>query len=102
MNQENVYNITAYNLYDFLLEIQNGVKQGYVLSDKNEFFPQGFVSLYTCTLVKEEKSEEVVEIATTVAENTTEVTEPVKEVTLKDVFTNAQVKSTAGRKKVQK
>ena len=102
MNQENVYNVTAYSLWDFLCEIQKAVQAGFVLSSHNSHFPQGFVSLYTCTLVKEEKSEEVVEIATVVAENTTEVTEPVKEVTLKDVVTNAQVKSTAGRKKVQK
>lgn len=89
MNQDNLYNITAYNLYDFLLEIQNAVQQGYVLSDKNEFFPQGFVSLYTCTLVKEDKPE---------VEITQEITEPVKE-----VVANEQVKNTAGRKaKVQK
>lgn len=98
MNQENTRNITAYSLWDYLCEIQKAVQEGYVLSEKNSDFPQAFVSLYTCTLVKEEKPEGVVEIAMNVVEETTQVdTTPVKEVALKDVITN-EVKKTTGRK----
>lgn len=91
MNQENTRNITAFSLWDYLCEIQKAVQEGYVLSDKNSDFPQAFVSLYTCTLVREEKPEDVVEETTQVD------TTPVKEVALKDVITN-EVKKTTGRK----
>lgn len=98
MNQENTRNITCYSLWDYLCEIQKAVQEGYVLSDKNSNFPQAFVSLYTCTLVKEEKPEEVVEIATNVAEETTkEIESPVKEVTINDIISN-EVKKSTGRK----
>lgn len=49
---ENIKSIVATNLYDMLLEVQSGVKQGYVISDKNEYFPQAYVGLYTCGMVK--------------------------------------------------
>lgn len=93
MNQENTRNITAFSLWDYLCEIQKAVQEGYVLSDKNSAFPQAFVSLYTCTLVKEEKPEGCTEIATVVAEDNT----PTNEVTIKDIVTN-QEKKTTGRK----
>ncbi len=49
MKNENQWNIVAASLYDFLVEMQKAVQAGYILSDKNEHFPQGFVSLYTAT-----------------------------------------------------
>lgn len=68
--QEDTINITENSLWNFLLAIQDGFKQGYVLSDSNANFPQGFISLYTCNLVKEP----VAEVDTVVADVTTEVT----------------------------
>lgn len=58
--------ITAYDLWNFLLEIQSAIKEGYQLSDLNKNFPQAMIGFYTCTLVREEKK--VVEMATNVAE----------------------------------
>lgn len=92
MNQENTLNITCYSLWDYLCEIQKAVQEGYVLSEKNEHFPQAFVSLYTVSLIKEDKPEEVVEIAMNTVEDNTQA----NEVTIKDIVTN-QEKKTAGR-----
>lgn len=39
-----------YGLYEFLLDVQNGVNQGYEIDDSNEGFPQVYGSLYTCLL----------------------------------------------------
>ena len=58
MQNENTKSIVATNLYDMLVEVQAAVKQGYVLSDKNEHFPQSFIGLYTCTMVKDVAKEE--------------------------------------------
>lgn len=98
MNQENTRNITCYSLWDYLCEIQKAVQEGYVLSDLNSHFPQAFVSLYTCTLVKEEKPEGVVEIAMTTVEDNTQA----KEVAIKDIVTNQEKKSTGRPAKAKK
>lgn len=42
-----------YGLWEFLLDLQQGIKQGYELDDSNEGFAQNFGSLYTCLLKKE-------------------------------------------------
>lgn len=96
-NNTDVLNIAARSLWEFLQQIQGGVKQGYVLSEDNACFPQAYISLYTVTLVKED--EPVVEIDTTVVEDVTEdfngfINVPVDEVT-------TQVKKIDGRKKVK-
>jgi len=51
---QNELNIVSHNLWDFLQAVQQGILDGYVLSDVNQHFPQAFISLYTCTLVKKE------------------------------------------------
>lgn len=58
MQYENTKSIVATNLYDMLVEVQSAVKQGFILSDLNEFYPQSFIGLYTCTLVKDVAKEE--------------------------------------------
>ena len=58
MQETNTKSIVATNLYDMLLEVQSAVKQGYVLSDRNEHYPQSFIGLYTCTMVKDVAKEE--------------------------------------------
>lgn len=49
--QEQTKSIVATNLWDMLVEVQAAVKQGYVLSDENQYYPQSFIGLYTCTMV---------------------------------------------------
>jgi len=110
MQENNTYNITAYNLFDFLLEVQKAVQKGFVLSDDNKNFPQAYISLYTCTLVKEDKfvvedatiesipaTESDVEVLKSLLEETKVEYAPVKEVTIADVVSN-QEKKTTGRK----
>lgn len=47
--------ITAYNLYDYSVALQQAVTEGYRLNTKNEYFPVQLGSnLFTCTLVKED------------------------------------------------
>ena len=92
MKNENQKNIVANSLWDFLCAIQEGVKDGFVLSSDNSCFPQGFVSLYTATLVKP------VADATT---NEVEITTPVKEVTIADIVTNELIKTAAKKPKVK-
>ena len=89
MNNE--LNITENSLWTFLVEIQDGFKQGYVLSDSNANFPQGFISLYTCNLVKEP----VVEVDTVVAEDTTVIPQKI------DASAVRQNQTNLGRKKVK-
>ena len=51
--------ITAYNLYDFSVGIQEAVLEGYRLSTENSNFPvQLGPSLYTAVLIKEEQEEQ--------------------------------------------
>ena len=52
----NTLPIVAYNLYDFLLEVEKGIKQGYTFSEDNAYFPQNMLHFYTCTLVPVEPS----------------------------------------------
>ena len=128
MKNENQINIVEASLWDFLVSIQDAVKQGYVLSDKNEHFPQGFVSLYTATLVKpvecqhdwcfnsessdgleaEFQCSKCGEISITKKEpvaasatNEVQVTTPVKELTIADIVTNELIKTTAKKPKVK-
>ena len=96
------YNITAYSLWDFLTEVQSAVQQGYVLSVDNKHFPQGYVALYTCTLIKEEKQEIETKVEAVVVQEETSVAEDTapdvdKDVTIADVVSNAK-KPTTGRK----
>ena len=91
MKNENQWNIVADSLWDFLVEMQKAVQAGYILSSDNSCFPQGFVSLYTATLVKP-----VADAAT----NEVQVTTPVKEVTIADIVTNELIK-TAKKPKVK-
>jgi hypothetical protein len=58
MQNDNTKPIVATNLYDMLVEVQSAVKQGFVISEKNEYFPQSFIGLYTCTMVKDVAKEE--------------------------------------------
>lgn len=61
MNVKETRSITAHNLYDFLLSIQDGMIEGYRLSEENSCFPvQMGPALYTCTLVKPEVEEQEV------------------------------------------
>jgi len=92
MKNENQWNIVAASLYDFLVEMQKAVQAGYILSDKNEHFPQGFVSLYTATLVKP------VAISAT---DEVEITTPVKEVTIADIVTNELIKTAVKKPKAK-
>jgi hypothetical protein len=52
----NTLSIVAYNLYDFLLEVKKGIKQGYTFSEDNAYFPQNMLHFYTCTLVEAKTS----------------------------------------------
>ena len=52
----NTISIVAYNLYDFLLEVEKGIKQGYTFSEDNAYFPQNMLHFYTCTLVEDKSS----------------------------------------------
>ena len=52
----NTLPIVAYNLYDFLLEVEKGIKQGYTFSEDNAYFPQNMLHFYTCTLVEAKTS----------------------------------------------
>lgn len=104
MNTENKYNITAYNLFDFLLEVQKAVQQGFELSSDNENFPQAHISLFTVTLIKPEV---VAKVETNVADTTTTdlgvvtAQDLTKEVTITDMVNNS-TKAPVGRKpKVQ-
>lgn len=58
MQNENTKSIVATNLYDMLVEVQSAVKQGFVISNENHHFPQSFIGLYTCTMVKDVAKEE--------------------------------------------
>ncbi len=58
MQDNNTKSIVATNLWDMLVEVQSAVKQGYVLSDENQYYPQSFIGLYTCTMVKDVAKEE--------------------------------------------
>ena len=99
---QNTKSIVATNLYDMLVEVQSAVKQGYVLSDRNEHYPQSFIGLYTCTMVKDVAKEETnvaqqetlsklptepstailnAEVALSITEENKPTTEPVKQVT---------------------
>lgn len=55
--KEAIKPITAFNLWDFLSQIQEAFNEGYRLSDKNEYFPQALVGFYNCTVVKGENAE---------------------------------------------
>ena len=44
--------ITCFDLWTYLQEIQAAILEGYRLSESNEHFPQGYVGLYTCGMVK--------------------------------------------------
>ena len=96
MNNTDTYNVTAHDLWTYLNEIQKAVQAGYVLSDKNENFPQAFISLYTCTLVKPEV---VAKPTANVSEVTTPEVSP--EVTIADMASNA-MKSAGRPAKVKK
>ena len=50
--------VVANNLWDFLVEVQKLVLDGYKLSEFNHHFPQSFIGLYTCTMVKDVAKEE--------------------------------------------
>lgn len=51
--------ITAYNLYDFSVGVQEAVLEGYRLSTENSNFPvQLGPNLYTCVMIQEEITEE--------------------------------------------
>lgn len=88
--------ITAYNLYDFSVGIQEAVLEGYRLSTDNQNFPvQLGPSLYTAVLIKEEQEEQpkkepevVAESATNVAENATDVVEVTTDVSQKEAEDN--------------
>lgn len=80
MQNENTKSIVATNLYDMLLEVQDAVKAGYVLSDLNEHYPQSFIGLYTCTMVNEGVAKEKTNVANQETLNKVS-TEPVKQVT---------------------
>lgn len=60
MSQE-IKHIEGYSLFDFMLQVQDAVRDGYSISDSNEGMPQTFgPSLFTCLLIKcESKVEEV-------------------------------------------
>jgi len=82
--------------------VQSAVKQGYVISDKNEHFPQSFIGLYTCAMVQDVAKEETnvanhetlsklptepstailnAEVALSITEENKPAVEPVKQVT---------------------
>jgi len=87
---QNELNIVSHNLWDFLQSIQQGVLDGYVLSDKNVHFPQAFISLYTCTLVKKESMVGKYDMPTEF------VATPPIPVTLADMVAS-EIKKSAGR-----
>ena len=84
----NTLPIVAYNLYDFLLEVEKGIKQGYTFSEDNAYFPQNMLHFYTCTLVPSAKAQDAAndpsqrvdtqEGKETQQESTVEVSEPKK------------------------
>lgn len=74
--KNNTKPITAYNLYDFSVGIQEAVLEGYRLSTDNQNFPvQLGPSLYTAVLIKEEQEEQTKKEPEVVAENATNVVE---------------------------
>ena len=48
--------ITCFDLWSYLQEIQSAILEGYRLSESNEHFPQGYVGLYTCVMVRDSNS----------------------------------------------
>lgn len=66
--------ITAYNLYDFSVGIQEAVLEGYRLSTDNQNFPvQLGPSLYTAVLINEEQEVQPKEESEVVGENATDI-----------------------------
>lgn len=65
--------ITQFTAWDFLLDVQQAIIEGYRLSDANEHFPQVTVGLYTVTMVKVEQEKKSKEIEVKIEE--TEETE---------------------------
>lgn len=58
--------ITTHNLYDFCINIQDAVTEGYRLSVENEHFPvQLGPSLYICVMVREEETKAKPEVLPT-------------------------------------
>jgi hypothetical protein len=67
--------ITAYNLYDFSVGVQEAVLEGYRLSTDNSNFPvQLGPSLYTCVMILEDVTEEVPRVMLNVTTGDVEVT----------------------------
>lgn len=68
--------ITAYNLYDFSVGVQEAVLEGYRLSTENQNFPvQLGPNLYSAVLVQQNKEEQPNNESKVVDENTTNVAE---------------------------
>lgn len=77
--------ITAYNLYDFSVGIQEAVLEGYRLSTENQNFPvQLGPSLYTAVLIKEEQEEQPKKELEVVSESATDVVEVATNVSQKE------------------
>jgi hypothetical protein len=49
---DQVQRIDAYNLLEFMLEIEKYINQGWSISTENDLYPTSFGSFYTCGLVK--------------------------------------------------
>lgn len=47
----NVKLVNTFSFYDFCLEVQKLIKEGYVFSDTNENFPQAYVGNYSAGMV---------------------------------------------------
>lgn len=61
--------IEAYSLLDFIKGVQEGVLEGYHVSDENTSFPQQFGTFYTCGLHKSIKDEDPVQESLSKASN---------------------------------
>ena len=72
--------ITQFTAWDFLLDVQQAIIEGYRLSDANEHFPQVTVGLYTVTMVKveQEKKSKEIEVKIEEIEETEETEETEK------------------------
>lgn len=101
MNEKSV---VANNLWDFLVEVQKLVLDGYKLSEFNQHFPQAYVGMYTCGMVKDISKEETnVANQETLRKVSTEPSVEISEqevtqgITFENKATTAPVKATGKR-----
>ncbi len=54
-NKEQIVQIESYSFWEFCIKVQEAIQNGYVFSEKNEYFPQSYIGNYFVTLVLQDK-----------------------------------------------